>query len=162
MISTERCAFANIKLSLLKCQRLVPNLLKNDRNCSNPSQYGFQSSERFIQYSRSRYTIQGWAASIWRWRSSIPIATALATEHRWPTQRSPLYSKCGLQFSTYDHRILKTRLPVRSALFKQDTGGLVVRWVTTSESPLLYVFASLFASSCYYYVASHVTIFSLS
>jgi hypothetical protein len=45
---------------------------------------------------------------------------------------------------TYDHRILRTRLPVRSALFKQDTGGLVVRWVTTSESPLLYVFVSLF------------------
>jgi hypothetical protein len=33
-----------------------------------------------------------------------------------------------------------TRLPVRSALFKQRTGGLVVRWVTTSEYPLLYVF----------------------
>ncbi|KAF1365423.1 hypothetical protein EJ07DRAFT_95129, partial [Lizonia empirigonia] len=31
-------------------------------------------------------------------------------------------------------------LPVRSALFKQRTGGLVVRWVTTGESPLLYVF----------------------
>jgi hypothetical protein len=45
---------------------------------------------------------------------------------------------------TYDHRTLKTRLPVRSALFKQRTGGLVVRWVTTSEYPLLYVF---FASS---------------
>jgi hypothetical protein len=30
-----------------------------------------------------------------------------------------------------------------SALFKQDTGGLVVRWVTTSESPLLYVFIFL-------------------
>ncbi|KAF2129139.1 hypothetical protein P153DRAFT_292170, partial [Dothidotthia symphoricarpi CBS 119687] len=42
--------------------------------------------------------------------------------------------------STYDHRTLKTRLPVRSALFKQRTGGLVVRWVTTSESPLLYVY----------------------
>jgi hypothetical protein len=42
--------------------------------------------------------------------------------------------------STYDHRTLKTRLPVRSALFKQRTGGLVVRWVTTGESPLLYVF----------------------
>src|SRR5690242_19364009 len=41
---------------------------------------------------------------------------------------------------TYDHRTLKTRLPVRSALFKQRTGGLVVRWVTTGESPLLYVF----------------------
>src|SRR5690348_13098068 len=44
---------------------------------------------------------------------------------------------------TYDHRTLKTRLPVRSALFKQRTGGLVVRWVTTSEYPLLYVFALL-------------------
>ena len=43
--------------------------------------------------------------------------------------------------STYDHRTLKTRLPVRSAIYKQCTGGLVVRWVTTSESPLLYVFA---------------------
>jgi hypothetical protein len=32
---------------------------------------------------------------------------------------------------TYDHRTLKTRLPVRSALFKQRTGGLVVRWVNT-------------------------------
>ncbi|KAF2623570.1 hypothetical protein BU25DRAFT_176775 [Macroventuria anomochaeta] len=42
--------------------------------------------------------------------------------------------------STYDHRTLKTRLPVRSALFKQRTGGLVVRWVTTSEYLLLYVF----------------------
>ena len=40
---------------------------------------------------------------------------------------------------TYDHRNLKTRLPVRSALFKQVTGGLVVRWVTTGEYPLLYV-----------------------
>jgi hypothetical protein len=49
-----------------------------------------------------------------------------------------------LKTVTYDHRILRTRLPVRSALFKQDTGGLVVRWVTTSESPLLYVF-ELFA-----------------
>ena len=52
---------------------------------------------------------------------------------------------CGHVLPTYDHRILRARLPVRSALFKQDTGGLVVRWVTTSESPLLYVFVSLFA-----------------
>jgi hypothetical protein len=37
------------------------------------------------------------------------------------------------------------RLPVRSALFKQRTGGLVVRWVTTSEYPLLYVFGFFFA-----------------
>ncbi|KAH5188571.1 hypothetical protein HBH76_102720 [Parastagonospora nodorum] len=45
---------------------------------------------------------------------------------------------------TYDHRALSTRLPVRSAIFKQRTGGLVVRWVTTGESPLLYVFVSCF------------------
>jgi hypothetical protein len=36
-------------------------------------------------------------------------------------------------------------LPVRSALFKQRTGGLVVRWVTTSEYPLLYVYTFIFA-----------------
>ena len=47
---------------------------------------------------------------------------------------------------TYDHRTLKIRLPVRSAIYKQCTGGLVVRWVTTSESPLLYVFAFNFCS----------------
>ena len=45
-----------------------------------------------------------------------------------------------VQNDTYDHRTLKIRLPVRSAIYKQCTGGLVVRWVTTSESPLLYVF----------------------
>jgi hypothetical protein len=35
-------------------------------------------------------------------------------------------------------------LPVRSAIFKQDTGGLVVRWVTTGEYPLLYVFEDFY------------------
>jgi hypothetical protein len=35
------------------------------------------------------------------------------------------------------------RLPVRSALFKHNTGGLVVKWVAISESLLLYVFAFL-------------------
>jgi hypothetical protein len=39
--------------------------------------------------------------------------------------------------STYDHRTLKIELPVRSAVLKQCTGGLVVRWVTTGEYPLL-------------------------
>jgi hypothetical protein len=40
---------------------------------------------------------------------------------------------------------VKTRLPVRSALFKQRTGRIVVRWVTTSEYPLLYVFYRFFS-----------------
>jgi ABC-type transport system involved in cytochrome c biogenesis permease subunit len=50
--------------------------------------------------------------------------------------------------STFDHRTLRTRLPVRSALFKQRTGGLVVRWVTTGESPLLNVFDYIFFFAC--------------
>ncbi|KAF2705192.1 hypothetical protein K504DRAFT_334526, partial [Pleomassaria siparia CBS 279.74] len=40
--------------------------------------------------------------------------------------------------STYDHRTMKTGLPVRSALHKHRTGGLVVKWVTIGESLLLY------------------------
>ena len=40
---------------------------------------------------------------------------------------------------------MNPELPVRSAVLKHCTGGLVVRWVTTSEYPLLYVFALLFA-----------------
>ncbi|KAF1950257.1 hypothetical protein CC80DRAFT_427211, partial [Byssothecium circinans] len=45
---------------------------------------------------------------------------------------------------TYDHRILRTRLPVRSAIYKQDTGGLVLQWVTMGEYLLLYVFVVFF------------------
>ncbi|KOS48517.1 hypothetical protein ACN38_g472 [Penicillium nordicum] len=43
--------------------------------------------------------------------------------------------------STYDHRVWKIGLPVRSAVLKPHAGELVVGWVTTSESSLLYVFA---------------------
>ncbi|PWY76012.1 hypothetical protein BO94DRAFT_605194, partial [Aspergillus sclerotioniger CBS 115572] len=42
--------------------------------------------------------------------------------------------------STYDHRVWRTGLPVRSAVLKPHAGRLVVGWVTTSESLLLYVF----------------------
>ncbi|KAJ5252702.1 L-lysine 2-3-aminomutase [Penicillium chrysogenum] len=45
---------------------------------------------------------------------------------------------------TYDHRVWKTGLPVRSAVLKPHAGELVVGWVTTSESSLLYVFVSFF------------------
>ncbi|OJJ80659.1 hypothetical protein ASPGLDRAFT_1501371 [Aspergillus glaucus CBS 516.65] len=44
--------------------------------------------------------------------------------------------------STYDHRVWRTGLPVRSAVLKPHAGRLVVGWVTTSESRLLYVFIS--------------------
>jgi hypothetical protein len=42
--------------------------------------------------------------------------------------------------STYDHRSERTRGPVRSPIFKLRIGRSVVRWVTTCESLLLYVF----------------------
>ena len=45
---------------------------------------------------------------------------------------------------TYDHRVWRTGLPVRSAVLKPHAGRLVVGWVTTSESLLLYVFAFFF------------------
>jgi hypothetical protein len=45
--------------------------------------------------------------------------------------------------STYDHTHWRTRDPVRSPIDKPVRGGLVVGSVTTSESPLLYVFPFL-------------------
>ncbi|KAJ5368962.1 uncharacterized protein N7496_008722 [Penicillium cataractarum] len=39
--------------------------------------------------------------------------------------------------STYDHRVWRTGLPVRSAVLKPHAGQLVVWWVTTCESWLL-------------------------
>lgn len=46
--------------------------------------------------------------------------------------------------STYDHRSKNLALPVCSAVLKLGTGGLVVRWVTTGESLLSYVFFCIF------------------
>ncbi|KAG9690723.1 hypothetical protein KCU98_g16989, partial [Aureobasidium melanogenum] len=45
------------------------------------------------------------------------------------------------------HSQLKTGHPVRSAIHKQLNGRLVLRWVTTWESLLLYVLLSSFCSS---------------
>jgi hypothetical protein len=41
--------------------------------------------------------------------------------------------------SAIDHRTMKARLPVRSAILNHCVGRLVVGWVTTSESLLLIV-----------------------
>jgi hypothetical protein len=48
--------------------------------------------------------------------------------------------------STYGHSQLKTGHPVRSAIHKQLNGRLVLRWVTTWESLLLYVLHVLLLS----------------
>jgi hypothetical protein len=52
-----------------------------------------------------------------------------------------IYTTTMITSFTYGHRTLRTLHPVCSAFIKQRTGGLVVRRVTTSEYPLLYVFA---------------------
>ncbi|KAG9956611.1 hypothetical protein KCU61_g9680, partial [Aureobasidium melanogenum] len=44
----------------------------------------------------------------------------------------------------YGHSQLKTGHPVRSAIHKQLNGRLVLRWVTTWESLLLYVYCISF------------------
>jgi hypothetical protein len=57
---------------------------------------------------------------------------------------------------TYGHSQLKTGHPVRSAIHKQLNGRLVLRWVTTWESLLLYVlhlFLFLFFCSLLFYFA---------
>ncbi|KAJ5165059.1 L-lysine 2-3-aminomutase [Penicillium coprophilum] len=46
----------------------------------------------------------------------------------------------GIGPCTYDHRVWKTGLPVRSAVLKPHAGELVVGWVTTSESSLFAAF----------------------
>ncbi|KAG9555624.1 hypothetical protein KCU71_g8079, partial [Aureobasidium melanogenum] len=46
------------------------------------------------------------------------------------------------------HSQLKTGHPVRSAIHKQLNGRLVLRWVTTWESLLLYVLRGLRHSFC--------------
>ena len=50
-------------------------------------------------------------------------------------------------FFTYGHSQLKTGHPVRSAIHKQLNGRLVLRWVTTWESLLLYVLLFALSSS---------------
>ncbi|KAJ5160571.1 hypothetical protein N7482_007575, partial [Penicillium canariense] len=44
------------------------------------------------------------------------------------------YEASSLNSSTYDHRVWRTGLPVRSAVLKPHAGQLVVWWVTTCES----------------------------
>jgi hypothetical protein len=51
-----------------------------------------------------------------------------------------------MELSTYGHSQLKTGHPVRSAIHKQLNGRLVLRWVTTWESLLLYVLRFFFCS----------------
>ncbi|KOS36186.1 hypothetical protein ACN38_g13097, partial [Penicillium nordicum] len=50
----------------------------------------------------------------------------------------------GQSSDLHSRGVWKTGLPVRSAVLKPHAGELVVGWVTTSESSLLYVFVHPF------------------
>ncbi|KAJ9481098.1 hypothetical protein VN97_g12406, partial [Penicillium thymicola] len=67
-----------------------------------------------------------------------------------------LTSLYRVQIITYDHRVWKIGLPVRSAVLKPHAGELVVGWVTTSESSLLYVFVCC-SYNVSHYRAGHTT-----
>jgi hypothetical protein len=55
----------------------------------------------------------------------------------------------SVEASTYDHTYQTIRHPVRSALVKLVRAGPVLRWVTTWESPVLYVFVHFCLSVLY-------------
>jgi hypothetical protein len=70
--------------------------------------------------------------------SSIATATAVASASHFNCRQ---YNSTMTSFPS--HTIIVSgyiALPVRSAVLKPVNGGLVARWVTTGESPLLYVF----------------------
>ena len=73
-------------------------------------------------------------------RSWLAISRETDNRHPLLVPKSGIYSPLNRKASTYDHRVWKTGLPVRSAVLKPHAGRLVVGWVTTSESRLLYVF----------------------
>ena len=93
------------------------------------------------------------------WHSFFDVMNSSVQLPRQPTLHEYILWWIG-QHDTYDHRIMKIRLPVRSAIYKHDTGGLVVRWVTTSESLLLYVFA-LFCPRSEMRTRTHASLFAL-
>ena len=47
------------------------------------------------------------------------------------------YVVIKIPYISYGHRIMKARLPVRSAIFKHDIARLVLQWVTMRESLVL-------------------------
>ena len=74
--------------------------------------------------------------------SLLPTNFALLFEQYTPNTEAPppghhllsVEMRFNAISSTYDHRVWRTGLPVRSAVLKPHAGQLVVWWVTTCES----------------------------
>ena len=101
-----------------------------------------QDKERFRNYQMRRQLHLSSCQSSMLWDRLCKFSVLAKPSRTRTTTRFP--SIC-LQVSdpavTYDHRLRNTGHPVRSAIHKPQIGRLVVGWVTTSESLLLYVFA---------------------
>ncbi|KAJ5394022.1 L-lysine 2-3-aminomutase [Penicillium crustosum] len=69
----------------------------------------------------------------------MKIVLTLPVAHS-PLTRDAKLTKSPRFILPYNPLVWKTGLPVRSAVLKPHAGELVVGWVTTSESSLLYVF----------------------
>ncbi|KAJ5788139.1 hypothetical protein N7457_003129, partial [Penicillium paradoxum] len=96
------------------------------------------------------------------WKTGLPVRSAVLKPHAgelvvgWvTTSESSLFTHsthnmilASVASNTYDHRVWKIGLPVRSAVLKPHAGELVVGWVTTSESSLLYVFVFSIVFTC--------------
>src|SRR5271155_3678815 len=67
------------------------------------------------------------------------LTTSPCDKRSSPLERATIYLTMRLSSFANDHRTWKTGLPVRSAVLKPCAGRLVVGWVTTSESLLLFV-----------------------
>jgi hypothetical protein len=86
--------------------------------------------------------------SLWHYFSAahsvqrLPLSTTIHRNYfiSFSVHTSPSLTYLELKrshFTSYGHRTLKTRLPVRSALVKQCIARLVLWWVTTWESLVL-------------------------
>ncbi|KAG9519580.1 hypothetical protein KCU93_g8035, partial [Aureobasidium melanogenum] len=82
-------------------------------------------------------TITRWDVAHTTTTKSVPW-TVTITQTTTPSAWAAECTSSGGSVCTYGHSQLKTGHPVRSAIHKQLNGRLVLRWVTTWESLLLY------------------------
>ena len=94
------------------------------------------------------------------YQTSFKSLQRLLSECHRPTTTHAYLLLLSRDTSTYGHSQLKTGHPVRSAIHKQLNGRLVLRWVTTWESLLLYVlctFLLFLLLDCIFLSALHLS-----
>ncbi|KAK3692681.1 hypothetical protein B0T22DRAFT_22334 [Podospora appendiculata] len=126
---------SNLELRILKCVILRPNI------CRTFPSVILASYDEPLRESVDKHSLQLLC------RGPAEITATGQKKSKGALSSLPSYITMASHSITYDHTHLRTRHPVRSALDKQVRARLVVGWVTTSESLVLYVFLSFFLSS---------------